>query len=326
VAGVATIGWHQSKSGTHYWRKHDIYSNLARKTDRNTGIKKNIQLMLGLSRLKRLVSSFTGCLFVMLRKIFLGLSLSLSMLGVSAAVSSKPASAAYPGQAWCDKVEVSSNQDRNFYRGQLVNFACNDKAVVFQTDGNLVVYRYNWGASKWEPKWATGTWDGESPDMRAARFSVQADGNMVLYNYQNKAIWATMTNGNRGAQFAMQNDGNLVVYTSDGRPIWATMTNGGTQRTFSDARDKQSRNSGPVKPVDNLSTQSHCMIGGSCAGGSASQHNGVDYFTRAGSEVRAICDGEVVHAFNSNTNIWNRFTVVKHTNCGGNQTVYSPFA
>jgi murein DD-endopeptidase MepM/ murein hydrolase activator NlpD len=255
----------------------------------------------------------------MLRKLLLGLSLSLSMLGVGAAVSSKPAMAAYPGATSCDKNEVSTNYDRNFSRGQFVSFGCGDKLAYFQNDGNLVVYKYNWNIQRWEPKWATGTWDGESSDMRAARFSIQADGNIVLYNYQNKAIWATMTNGNRGVQLVMQNDGNWVVYTNDGRAIWATMTNGGTQRTFSAARDMQNR---PVKPVDNLSTRGHCMMGGSCAGGSASQHNGVDYFVGAGSEVRATCDGEVVHAYSKYTGIWDRFTVIKHTNCGGYQTVY----
>jgi Peptidase family M23 len=167
--------------------------------------------------------------------------------------------------------------------------------------------------------------------MRAARFSVQADGNMVLYNYQNKPIWATMTNGNRGAQLAMQNDGNLVVYTSDGRPIWATMTNGGTQRTFSAARDMQKRNSGPVKPVDNLSTRNHCLFDGWCNPGNNSRgvsmygkvkHNGVDYFAPAGTEVKAICDGKVKLAYDrANATVYNRFTIIEHTNCGNYQTV-----
>lgn len=281
--------------------------------------------MLGLSRLKPFVSSFTGYLLAMLRKILLGLSLSISMLGVGAAVSSKPASAAYPGATWCDKTEVSTNYDRNFYRGQFINVACQDKYVHFQNDGNLVVYRYNYSARKWEAKWATGTWDGATPEMRAARFSIQADGNIVLYNAQNKAIWATMTNGNRNVQLAMQNDGNWVVYTSDGRPIWATMTNGGTQRTFSAAQDhlnKYNPSNNPVKPLSNMrETIPTCMFGTSCQGGGA-KHTGVDYFANQGSPVTAICDGRVINAVNGGY-VWNRFTVVEHSNCGGSQTLYA---
>jgi Peptidase family M23 len=261
----------------------------------------------------------------MLRKVLLGLSLSLSMLGVGAATLSKPASAAYPGATSCDKNEVSTNYDRNFSRGQFINYACGDKAVYFQPDGNLVVYKYNWNTRNWEAKWATGTWDGEVPEMRAARFSIQADGNIVLYNYSNKPIWATMTNGNRGVQVAMQNDGNWVVYTSDGRPVWATMTNGGTQRTFSAARDmlnKSNASNNPVRPISNMrETIPTCMFGTACQGGGAA-HTGVDYFTNRGSQVSAICDGKVINAVGGG-NVWDRFTIIEHANCGGNQTLYS---
>ncbi len=50
--------------------------------------------------------------------------------------------------------------------------------------------------------------------------TMQQDGNLVVYNEQNKPIWAAMTFGqNHRAIF--QPDGNLVIHNGDDRPIWA---------------------------------------------------------------------------------------------------------
>jgi hypothetical protein len=56
----------------------------------------------------------------------------------------------------------------------------------------------------------------------------QGDGHFVIYNKDNKPIWAT---GKYGSQYAngtlcMQGDGNLVNYKTNGTPYWATGTNG----------------------------------------------------------------------------------------------------
>jgi hypothetical protein len=67
--------------------------------------------------------------------------------------------------------------------------------------------------------WASGT-NGKA----VSRCIMQTDGNLVIYGYNN-AIWASNTNGNRGAYLSMQDDGNLVIYLPGGRPIWATNTN-----------------------------------------------------------------------------------------------------
>jgi endonuclease YncB( thermonuclease family) len=69
--------------------------------------------------------------------------------------------------------------------------------------------------------WATGT---EHTD--ADLFAVQPDGNVVLYA-KGRPIWATNTDGNYGAFFSIQVDGNLVVYDRSGRPKWASNTDGG---------------------------------------------------------------------------------------------------
>jgi len=54
---------------------------------------------------------------------------------------------------------------------------------------------------------------------------MQYDGNLVLYDYNNKTMWSSRTNGKGGVVLRMQYDGNLVIYTADNKPVWATGTN-----------------------------------------------------------------------------------------------------
>jgi len=69
--------------------------------------------------------------------------------------------------------------------------------------------------------WASGT-NGQA----ASQCIMQTDGNLVIYGYYN-AIWASGTNGWWGAYLDMQNDGNLVIYypVSYTEAVWATGTN-----------------------------------------------------------------------------------------------------
>jgi hypothetical protein len=70
----------------------------------------------------------------------------------------------------------------------------------------------------------------------------QGDGNLVLYDTQGTAPWATRTNyptSDPGAQLCFQGDGNLVVYNASGTSLWASDTadnehggNGGRRLAF----------------------------------------------------------------------------------------------
>lgn len=58
------------------------------------------------------------------------------------------------------------------------------------------------------------------------KFILQTDGNLVLYNAANQALWASNTGGQSVRECIMQYDGNLVIYTTSGQPIWASNTAG----------------------------------------------------------------------------------------------------
>jgi hypothetical protein len=90
--------------------------------------------------------------------------------------------------------------------------------LVMQSDNNLVIYDEAWHAI-----WASNTRSG------AVRAIMQTDGNFVLYRSPTStlprdAVWNTGTYGNPGAWLFMQNDGNLVVYDANDRALWASGT------------------------------------------------------------------------------------------------------
>lgn len=88
-----------------------------------------------------------------------------------------------------------------------------------------------------QPDWGTQTVSatssigvGQSWATNRIRMTMQQDGNLVVYNEQNKPVWAAMTFGeNHRAIF--QPDGNLVIHNGDDRAIWASKTHdfGGAQ-------------------------------------------------------------------------------------------------
>jgi hypothetical protein len=82
--------------------------------------------------------------------------------------------------------------------------------LIYQTDGNLVLYR-----ASGEALWANGRF------TPSGLVKMQVDGNLVSYDAANKALWATSTHS-RGAYLAVQDDGNVVVYSADScKALWA---------------------------------------------------------------------------------------------------------
>jgi hypothetical protein len=66
---------------------------------------------------------------------------------------------------------------------------------------------------------------GESWTTNRIRLIQQGDGNLVVYNENNHALWASMMFG-QNHRTIFQEDGNLVVYNGDNRPVWASRTQG----------------------------------------------------------------------------------------------------
>jgi hypothetical protein len=117
--------------------------------------------------------------------------------------------------------------------------------LVVQNDGNVVIYGTNN-----QPLWATNTVvpaEPAAPTQSGGLLSgqglmaggsiasadqlltlvMQLDGNLVLYDWYNQALWASKTSGHTDIWAAvMQGDGNLVVYDGHNHALWASNTSG----------------------------------------------------------------------------------------------------
>jgi hypothetical protein len=87
--------------------------------------------------------------------------------------------------------------------------------LIYQGDGNLVLYRVR----DWAPLWASNT-AGQPAEVCI----MQGDGNLVLYDGDAKPLWASNTAGSAGSWLIVQDDGNVVIYRPDYTPVWATNT------------------------------------------------------------------------------------------------------
>ncbi len=82
-------------------------------------------------------------------------------------------------------------------------------ALVFQGDGNLVLYQGS------RDLWSSGT-----HGLGGTSAVLQGDGNLVIYG-PDGAIWSSGTQGNDGAHLELRNSGELVIVSSDGRVVWS---------------------------------------------------------------------------------------------------------
>ncbi len=85
--------------------------------------------------------------------------------------------------------------------------------LVFQHDGNLVIYRL----PGMDVLWASNT-----AGSGGERCVMQQDGNLVLYDLQGSALWSSGTHGKPDSFLSMQRDGNAVLRRPDGAVVWAS--------------------------------------------------------------------------------------------------------
>ncbi len=154
--------------------------------------------------------------------IFIVLMCMQSMAQTPPSVRKKPG--AIPDKQGLIKPNTSLVKNQRYYSED------NRYCVVFQEDGNLVLYKFS-SATSYKPIWNTHT-----NGLAIKKCVFQADGNLVLYDYAGKAKWDAWTDaknksdkkkswyqkfGIEGDTFrpadptpwmVVQNDGNIVIY------------------------------------------------------------------------------------------------------------------
>jgi murein DD-endopeptidase MepM/ murein hydrolase activator NlpD len=77
----------------------------------------------------------------------------------------------------------------------------------------------------------------------------------------------------------------------------------------------------PLQPLPKPNSQ--CLLGMACASKDKGRlHTGVDYSVLPGTPVYSICDGVVHYDASKRADIWDRFLIVKHNDCGGYKTLF----
>ena len=90
--------------------------------------------------------------------------------------------------------------------------------IVFQNDGNLVIYR---------DKGRVPVWNSETNGRGGNRCVLQKDGNLVIYS-NDGAIWKTGTMGKNSPALRMMNGGTLVMYSTETNTVsWSSANSQG---------------------------------------------------------------------------------------------------
>ncbi|WP_200961597.1 patatin-like phospholipase family protein [Paenibacillus sp. Soil522] len=100
---------------------------------------------------------------------------------------------------------------------RLINSANGWYTFVFQSDGNLVLYK-NYKDRDRKALWASNTVG------QAGVCIMQGDGNLVIYDPDGVPRWSSDTWQYPGSRLIVQDDGNAVIYRPDGTAVWATNT------------------------------------------------------------------------------------------------------
>lgn len=98
------------------------------------------------------------------------------------------------------------------YPGQSLWSRNRGAQLVYQHDGNLVVYRAD----------GCAVWASHTAGTSAGNVVMQWDGNLVVYDGSGRAVWASQTAGHERARLVLQDDGVMVIYASNGAPVWSS--------------------------------------------------------------------------------------------------------
>ncbi len=133
------------------------------------------------------------------------------------------------------------NSGWRLHSGESLFSALGGFRLTMQNDGNLVLYAiddmklpsdiahafaYTPDVLKLyaAPIWSTGTHLPQQGRGRGLYCSMGEDGNLVVYDQNQRRCFETHTAGHPGSFLRLQTDGNLVVYTRDLKVTWSSNT------------------------------------------------------------------------------------------------------
>lgn len=114
--------------------------------------------------------------------------------------------------------------DETLGSGQRLTSNNNCYHIDMQGDGNLVIYSAPDMVPR-NPIWSSNTYN-KSP-YKPFRLMIQDNGNLVMYDTHNRAVWASNTErrGSSLYHLVMQNHGSLAIYDANNHCTWTSDTN-----------------------------------------------------------------------------------------------------
>ncbi len=113
-------------------------------------------------------------------------------------------------------------------QGQGIRSTNNQYAAVLQKDGNFCLYKLD-SSAKYGNQFIKCTMTVGGEEKKGAVLTMQADGNLALYNSKNIHLWSTDTfrggPEKQGWRLIMSDDGNLALVAKadpgkNEKPIW----------------------------------------------------------------------------------------------------------
>lgn len=99
------------------------------------------------------------------------------------------------------------------FPGQYLETANRKYKMIFQTDGNLVIY------SPSRAIWNSGTFGN-----LGARLVMQGDGNLVIYSKTGVPLWHTRSSQHGPSYLVLNQNGNAILFNGRTQPTWASNT------------------------------------------------------------------------------------------------------
>ena len=125
-----------------------------------------------------------------------------------------------PAYNWYENYVNRRASDYTMTAGQVLlanQFVTSDDGrftLVYQDDGNLVLYRWD----------GVSLWASNTENTPPGHTIMQDNGDFAVYDGWGNLRWHSNTGWSPGAYVALQNDGNLVVYRANGQVGWASGT------------------------------------------------------------------------------------------------------
>ena len=119
----------------------------------------------------------------------------------------------------------ANNGNADLVPGRFYKSPSQNYVLVFQGDGNLVIYHYNKSTGKaYSPIWSSQT-----ENRGGTKCVLQGDGNLVIYRKDGKAIWNTRTNGKNRAYMTISDAGEIKVVSRNYNyaTTWSSYNNHG---------------------------------------------------------------------------------------------------